>query len=69
MNGNTYYTEPQKEAKKEKGSNANLWFVNQINRASGKVHEKFQFHSEQACNDFLNTKSVYINGELMYRGL
>lgn len=61
-----FYTEPQKEAKKEKGQKGQHWFVEQIERSNRRVAQHVAFHSEQAALDYLNKKSFYVDGKLVH---
>lgn len=53
-----YYSEPYKEK--------SLWYVDKINSETNKTIHRQQFASENLANEFLTTKNVYMDGELIH---
>lgn len=53
-----YYLEPYKEK--------SFWYVDKINSDTGSRLRRFEFASENLANQFLTTKNVYIDGELIH---
>lgn len=58
---NHFWSEPYKYK--------SLWYIDKVNKESGKVIQSIELTGKKLAETFLNTVHIYINGELMYDGI